>query len=94
MSSRSPRRGRIRPEEPGGTDASSAELRALVNRQLDSHHAIDKRVAVLEAELKHRATKDDVSKVKLWAITTGLAALGTVALVILGYLRLLPLPTG
>lgn len=94
MSARSPHRGRVQPEEPGGKNASNAELRALADRQLDNHHAVDKRVAVLEAELKHLATKNDVSKVKLWAITTGLAALGTVALVVLGYLRLLPLPTG
>lgn len=63
---------------------------ALVNRQLDSHHAIDKRVAVLETELKPLATKNDVSKLKLWAVTTGAGALLSLALVVLGYLRVLP----
>ncbi len=89
MSSRSPLRGKVQPEQPGRTDASNAELSALINRQLDSHHAIDKRVAVLEAELKHLATKNEVSKAKLWAATGGLTALVSLALVVLGYLRLL-----
>lgn len=63
---------------------------ALVNQQLDSHHAIDKRVAVLEAELKHLATKNDVTNAKLWAVTAGAGALLSLALVVLGLLRVLP----
>lgn len=94
MSSRSPRRRRVRPEVPGRKQTSDAELFALVNRQLDSHQAIDKRVAVLEAELKHLATKNDISKAKLWAATSGFAALLSLALVVLAYLRLVPIPTG
>lgn len=90
MNARSRPRGRIQPEQPSRTDAANAEVLALVNRQLDSHHAIDKRVAVLETELKHLATKNDVTKAKLWATTSGFATLVSLALVILAYLRILP----
>lgn len=48
---------KYRQAAPNGNGGSGGDGRGL-----------DARVAVLEAELKHLATKDDLSKLKLWVV--------------------------
>ena len=55
----------IRPEKPVGTD--SEELSALIHQQLDAHGSIRERVAALESDVKHRATKSELADVKTLA---------------------------
>ena len=75
--------GRIYPENIGQQPVDSRELLALEKRQLDAHSDIRERVAVLEAETKHFATKTDIANAKLWAVTSVLGAVVSVVSILL-----------
>ncbi len=56
---------------------------------MDQLIVIGERIASLESELKHHATKNDISNAKIWFITTSIGAVIAVTAMVFTILRYL-----
>ena len=63
--------------EPSIGITDEREIHAMERRQLDVQASLRERVASLEATGKTLATKEDISKIKLWVVTSLLGAVFT-----------------
>ena len=84
--------GETVPESQTAT-AAIAELKTLVDGQLEATGSLRERVTALESESKHYATKAEVANAKVWAVTCvagGLLSIvgGLLTALVLAFFRL------
>ena len=77
--------GRLREDPPPPSDAVTDEATAFKHQ--DRIGNLGERVAGLEAELKYLATKEDIQRLKVWALSGIIAGMGLAAMIALGVLR-------
>ena len=53
-----------------------------------THQNIGERVATLEAEIRHLATKEDIQRLKVWWLGGIIAGMGLAAAIALGVLKI------